>query len=110
MSRLEFVQQGGKFSSTENQTFSPLGKDRVPWMDPSRFMRPNETNPLIMRMPAHGFPMRTGISGVAMYIMHFGTIAGVRDIGALQLGAVGYLLSIGAHSFAEVLLGFSNDL
>lgn len=103
--RREFLADGGEFSPTEVLTRSPLGPDRVPWMDPARFFSPNYSHPLIRSICAERMPLRTGVSGVAMHIVNFGNVLQIRDAAGLRIAAAGYLLSLYAHSFAEIAIG-----
>lgn len=103
--RAGFLRAGGSFSRIEETTVNPFGKERVPWIDPARFTDLNEEDALVRLARTHAMPMRTGISRVSMQMMQFARVTRVPNLSHMRVSALGYVLSVRAHSFLEGSVG-----
>ncbi len=102
-SRSDFVAEGGRFDSRERKLMNPLGNDLVPWMDPRRQWRPNPADAFVRASNAAAMPLATGLSGVTMQYLQFARILRMSSLLRVRVAVLGYLMSIKAHSFHEIM-------
>jgi hypothetical protein len=107
--RSAFCREGGRFSDIERVLTSPVGADRVPWIDPARFIRPNRQSPFVQDAWQQQIPLVTGLSGGAMTVHLFARVLDIPTDDSLLAATIGYLISSGAHSFYEVLMGYGDN-
>lgn len=109
ITRREFENEGGVFSRIERHLESALGPHTCPWLDVRRFTSPNESSALVQFARRGDVPLETGVSGVAVQSIQFARVLGMSDFEAVRIAVAGYLMSIKAHSFYEIIYSMQND-